>query len=121
MVIAFDFDGTLVKDEFPNVGEPLEDGLNLMKRLIEEDVEVVLFTVRSGNYLQDAIEFLRSRGIEDFFVNQNANTISDSPKVYYDVIFDDRAFGAPLVREPGKKPYLDWGKILTTLKTGTFY
>lgn len=116
MVIAFDFDGTLVKDEFPRIGEPLQEGLDLMRKLIEEDVEVVLFTVRSGKYLMEAVNFLNSQGITDFFVNQNAQPVSDSPKVYYDVIFDDRAFGTPLIRKPGEKPYVDWGRVLAILK-----
>lgn len=121
MVIAFDFDGTLVKDDFPRIGEPLQDGIELMRRLIEEGHEVILFTVRSGEYLKDAVRFLSSEGIFYYSINKMNNPVSDSPKVYYDVLFDDRAFGMPLVKKPGEKPYVDWGKVLTIINIGTFY
>ena len=39
-VIAVDFDGTLVKDQFPDLGTPFTEGINTVNDMIEAGYEI---------------------------------------------------------------------------------
>ena len=91
---ACDFDGTIVKNAFPNIGEFLEgfkDGY--LCTIKPKKIHVVLWTVRHGDYLRSAEKFLFDNGIGIDSINAlpPAQTFSPSPKIYYDHLTDDRA------------------------------
>lgn len=102
MIIAVDFDGVLVKDEFPNIGKPIEHNISMVKWLIESGHEVILWTSRVEKALEDAVEFCRMHGLEFCAVNDNApsnkakyaGVYKEAPrKVYADVYIDDHSAG----------------------------
>lgn len=114
ITIAVDFDGTIVKHEYPRVGDPNPGAIEWMKRFQEHGAKVILFTMRSGDSvggdLFEAVEYIEENGIELDGVNTNPGQDSwtSSPKAYAQVYIDDAAFGCPLVDNPGGRPYVDW-------------
>lgn len=84
--IAVDFDGTLVKNAFPDISkaEPNLYVVRALQRRLKElehwfrilDIKLILWTCREdlpeGNYLTDAIEYCREvLGLEFDAVNEN--------------------------------------------------
>ena len=69
-IIAVDFDGTIVTHEYPNIGEELPFATETLRMLIRDHHRVILWSVREGKLLQDAIDWCRERGVEFYAVNQ---------------------------------------------------
>lgn len=70
--------------------------------------------MRSGEYLQDAVNWFQEREIKIWAVNQNPEQKSwtQSPKAYAPVYIDDAAIGCPLkFSSDGNRPFADWVEI----------
>jgi hypothetical protein len=96
--IAIDFDGTLVEDKFPKIGELKQSTvkrMELKKELLKKQgkrMVLILWTCRHGNYLDDAVRFCVNQGIQDiFYVNDNPLCYTGSSKIFADEYWDDRA------------------------------
>lgn len=95
-IVAVDFDGTIVQDRYPMIGEVNEDMLYTLRQLQDSGVELILWTSRDGEYLQRAVEFCESLGLRFAAVNKNhpaciALFNNDTRKVYADLYIDDKA------------------------------
>lgn len=119
MYIAIDFDGTIVDHRFPDIGPPVPDAITWMKAFQEEGAKLILFTMRSdgdsnGPVLQQAVDYLKSEGIELFGVNHNPTQSSwtTSPKAYAQLYIDDAAVGCPMI-DLAKfyRPCVDWSVV----------
>lgn len=98
MKIAVDFDGTIVEHRFPAIGKPLLFAFETLKKLQEQQHQLILWTYRSGKELEDAVEFCRKNGIEFYAVNKNyPEEVFDektiSRKIHADYYIDDRNVG----------------------------
>ena len=71
MVIAVDFDGTIVEHRYPSIGKELPFAIDTLRQLAAEGHRLILWTVREGQYLDDAVEFCRSRGLEFYAVKRD--------------------------------------------------
>lgn len=93
---AFDFDGCIVEHKFPRIGEPIKATVEFMHKLREEGHLIIIWTCRSGEYLSEAVQFLRNNKIPFDYVNENPECgfSSNSPKIYADYYIDDRAVNA---------------------------
>ena len=113
MRIGIDFDGTLAKDAFPNVGEEIPYAFSTLKRWQKEGHQLVLWTVRSGSPLDDAVDFIRRKGIDLYGINAvpGQEEHSTSPKIHCDIYVDDKAIGCPLTVPERGKPYVDWLEV----------
>lgn len=117
MIIAIDFDGTLVTHKFPNIGEEVPLAVHVCHRLISEGHELILWTMRDGQHLADAVAWCEDKNINFWGINCNpAQHWSKSPKAYAQVYIDDAALGCPLFYPLNGRPYVDWEKIETILK-----
>lgn len=97
-IFAVDFDGTLIKgNTWPDLnGEmnrPMIDYLNMER---SRGTKVILWTNRSGQALEDAIDICKAHGLEFDAVNENLPEIikaygNDSRKISADRYIDDRA------------------------------
>ena len=86
MVIAIDFDGTITTDNpFPIMGE-LRHHCKEAINYISKYNEVVLWTCRTGEYLNEAKDFLHANGID---ISIPAEIRS---KLKADIYIDDRNF-----------------------------
>jgi hydroxymethylpyrimidine pyrophosphatase-like HAD family hydrolase len=95
MKIAVDFDGTIVEHKYPEIGKTLLFAFETLKKLQEQQHQLILWTYRSGKELDDAVEFCRKNGIEFYAVNKNyPEEVFDektvSRKIMADYYIDDR-------------------------------
>ena len=110
MIIGLDFDGTLVTHCYPSISLDI-GAFDWLKDAQRAGARFVLFTMRSGMYLDDAVQFIKRNGIELFGVNVNPEQKewTTSPKAYCHLYIDDAALGAPLmVSGTNPRPHIDW-------------
>lgn len=97
MIIAVDFDGTIVTDCYPDIGEPKEE---IIQGLIEHQNagdKIILWTCRTGAALMEAVDYCRwDLGIEFDAINDNlpekiTEHNCNSRKVYADEYWDDKS------------------------------
>ena len=116
-IIGIDFDGTIVEHMYPEIGVPVLGALETMAELIQNGHKIILWTMRSGDTLQAAVDYLISAGIELYGVNKNPNQHwSASPKAYCHIYIDDAALGCPLIRKFDQRPMVYWPKVREFLK-----
>lgn len=110
LTIAVDFDGTCVENEYPQIGAEAEGAVEIMRELLRNDCRLILFTMRSGQTLDQAVQWFKERKITLYGVNSNPDqTWSDSPKVFANLYIDDSALGCPLRFIDGvSRPVVDW-------------
>ena len=113
LVIGIDFDGTVVKHKYPEIGDPLEGAIEVLEELMEAGHKLILTTMRSDERLAEAVEYLEANGIELWAVNKNRTQHhwTTSPKVFCHLIIDDTALGCPLVIHDRNRPYVDWAEV----------
>lgn len=98
MIIAVDFDGTIVEHMYPRIGRELPYAIRTLKEFKERGDKVILLTMRSGPELAEAVQFCKNLGFEFTYVNDNPEqkVWTESRKVYAQLYIDDAALGAPL-------------------------
>ena len=70
MTIAVDFDGTIVEHRYPKIGEEIPFATETLKILAQERHKLILWTVREGELLEEAIEWCRQTGSLFLFCQQ---------------------------------------------------
>lgn len=120
-IIAVDFDGTIADHRYPEIGEAVPGAIDSLKTFAACGARLILFTMRSDlrsdgrNYLTEAVEWCRARGVEFWGVNQNPEQASwtSSPKPYAHIYIDDAAAGCPLRENPryNGRPMVDWKRV----------
>jgi hypothetical protein len=99
MTIAVDFDGTIVEHKYPEIGEELPFATETLRMLIKDQHRLILWSVREGQLLEDAINWCRERGVEFYAVNKDYPEEKVewnnhfSRKIKADVWIDDRNIG----------------------------
>lgn len=105
--IAVDFDGTIVEHRYPKIGEEIPFATDTLRMLMAENHRLILWSVREGQLLDEAVEWCKKRGVIFYAVN------SDYPddeldkgkhysrKIKADYFIDDRNVGG----------LPDWGQI----------
>lgn len=97
LIIAIDFDGTIVEDAYPKIGKPMIFAFETMEKLQYEGHRLILWTYRSGRALREAVKFCEENGIEFYAVNKSyPEEIQDekiSRKINADLFIDDRNAG----------------------------
>lgn len=106
MIIAIDFDGTLVEHKYPEIGKEIPFATSTLKMLIKDRHRLILWTVRKGKLLDEAVEWCKERGVEFYAVNKNfpeedVDNGNGYCKIDADLFIDDRNLGG----------LPDWGRI----------
>ena len=107
MIIAIDFDGTLVEHKYPEIGKEIPFAFETLRRLQQDKHRLILWTVREGRLLDEAITFCRERGIEFYAINRDYPEEEKGANRHYsrklkaDLFIDDRNLGG----------LPDWGTI----------
>lgn len=60
MVIAVDFDGTIVEHRYPSIGREIPFAIDALKKLSSERHKLILWSVREGKLLDEAVAFVVS-------------------------------------------------------------
>lgn len=71
MVIAIDFDGTIVEDAYPAIGEPKIFAFETIKEIQKAHHQIILWTHRQGEELAEAVEFCKKNGVDFYAVNNS--------------------------------------------------
>jgi len=112
MIIAVDFDGTIVEHEYPRLGKPIPFALDVLKKLQKEQRHtLLLWTVREGKLLEEAVEYCSKNGVEFYAVNSNypEEDLGDTPrKLMADIFIDDKNIGG----------LPDWSVIYKSILSG---
>ena len=113
LLIAVDFDGTIVEDAYPKIGTPKIFAFETMKRLEQDGHRLILWTYRSGKRLTEAVAFCKENGIDFYAVNNSfPEEIFEgkvSRKINADYFIDDRNIGG----------FIGWGEIYQLLTNET--
>lgn len=108
-VIAVDFDGTIVEHDYPRIGKEMMFAFATLKELNKKGHKLILWTIRTGHLLDEAVEYCSKNGVEFYAVNKNypEEEFSDniSRKLNADIFIDDRNVGG----------FLGWSQIWQTL------
>lgn len=114
-IIAVDFDGTIVEHKYPAIGDPVPGAIAALRRFVKAGAKLILWTMRGGKYLEEAVEYCKKAHIELWAVNHNPeqDAWTASPKAYAHLYIDDAALGCPLTRHPsGESSVVDWKKVV---------
>lgn len=95
-IIAVDFDGTLCKEKWPDIGDP---NMALIEWLISRQTmgdKLILWTCRVGDMLDHAVMWSLKHGLKFDAVNANLPENiekygNDCRKVFADIYLDDKA------------------------------
>jgi hydroxymethylpyrimidine pyrophosphatase-like HAD family hydrolase len=97
MIIAVDFDGTIVEHKYPAIGKQRPFAFDTLKALQKKGHRLILWTHRSGQTLDEAIAYCKDNEVEFYAVNKNYpeekwDTL-DSRKINAELYIDDRNLG----------------------------
>lgn len=98
MTIAVDFDGTIVTHKYPAIGKEIPFAIETLVKLQEEGHRIVLWSVREGERLEEAVDYCHRRGLDFYAVNSEYPGASWSGsgvtrKIKADVYIDDCNLG----------------------------
>ena len=117
MIIAVDFDGTIVEHKYPEIGQEVPFAIDTLKMLIKDQHRLILWSVREGALLDEAVEWCRARGVEFYAVNKDypeeekEKNNHFSRKLKADFFIDDRNVGV----------LLEWGQIYQMISQNKTY
>ena len=94
-IAAVDFDGLLVENKFPNIGEIRQPMFDAVLHLKAQGWKIILWTCRTDRMLQDAYNFCVNHGLIPDAVNENIREVQeyfggDTRKVFANIYLDDR-------------------------------
>ena len=98
-IIAVDFDGTIVEHRYPEIGKEVPFATDTLRMLINDQHRLILWTVREGELLQEAIDWCHERGVDFWAINRDypeeeaEKNNHFSRKVKADYFIDDRNIG----------------------------
>lgn len=99
--LCVDFDGTIAdtKDCFPKIRKEIKNSINTLLTLKQLGCILILNTCREGENLNDAIKWMKQKGLVFDYVNNNAEYLinkwgNDCRKIAGTFYIDDRNIGS---------------------------
>jgi len=96
-VIAVDFDGTIVEHKYPAIGREMLFAFATLKALQQKGHKLILWSIREGKMLDEAVDYCKQNGIEFYAANKNYPEEKleggVSRKLNADLFIDDRNLG----------------------------
>jgi hypothetical protein len=97
IIIAVDFDGTIVEHDYPAIGKEMLFAFDTLKALQKKGHRLILWTFRTGKYLEEAVRYCHENGLDFYAVNKNfpEERIDENfvRKIQADIFIDDRNLG----------------------------
>lgn len=98
MIIAVDFDGTLHSGNWPGIGEPVKDAVEVMRKLKEDGHYLIIWTCREGERQTEAVNWLLENNIPFDRINDHHTETRKTygyaaRKVYAHLYVDDKQVG----------------------------
>lgn len=101
-----------MEHRYPEIGREIPFAVETLKKLIEDRHQLILWSVREGRLLDEAVEWCRQRGVEFYAVNKDFPEEDTDKNRHYsrklkaDLFIDDRNVGG----------LPDWGTIYRMIK-----
>ena len=119
-IIAVNFDGTIVTHMYPAIGNDVPNAIKVLHKLQEQGIQLILWTMRSGPQLQEAVDYCTNKGISFGGINATPaqSWWTSSPKAYAPIYIDDAALGCPLLSDKSGsgRPMVNWRDVETILQ-----
>lgn len=111
--LCIDFDGTLCMKADPEIGHEVPGAFEILKRLKAAGHTLILYTNRTDELVDKAVEWCKERDFEFDYININGNFDNGSRKVYAHLYVDDHGCGIPLTYNPqlSDKEFVDWYRV----------
>lgn len=115
--IAVDFDGTIVEHRYPEIGKEIPFATDTLRMLMAEHHKLILWTVREGKLLKEAVDWCHERGVDFWAINgdypgeNHENNDYFTRKIKADYFIDDRNIGG----------LPDWGQIYQIIHENKTY
>lgn len=95
LVIAIDFDGTIVEESYPLLGKLRKGAKKYINKLHDDGHTIIINTCRSGVHQQAAFKFLVGLDVAFDLINENHPSVvsqynNDSRKISADLYIDDK-------------------------------
>ena len=92
IIVAYDFDNTVYSDKPGESNKQVIEILQYCSKFVH-DIEMIVFTCRSGAAIDKAVEILDDLGIRHDRINKNGSGLGfvTSNKIFYNIFLDDRA------------------------------
>ena len=116
-VLAIDFDGTVVEHKYPAIGKEMLFAFATLKALQQKGHKLILWTIRTGPLLEEAVAYCKENGVEFYAVNKNypEEELDEktSRKLNADIFIDDRMI----------RGFIGWSEVWQALhpEGGDFY
>lgn len=117
MTIAVDFDGTIVEHKYPAIGNERPFATETLKMLIADGHRIILWSVREGELLDEAVRWCEERGVKLYCANRDfpeedvTQNRDFARKLRVDMFIDDRNIGG----------LPSWGEIYKMISEGMTY
>ncbi len=130
MIIYLDFDGTVVEEEYPEIGKYNEGSLEIVKKLQDAGHEIILNTRRAdfkNNTLEEAIEYLNASDIINKITNiqkykiEPGNWNWDIHRKENIIYIDDITPEIPILSASKYYGKVDWEKLDEEFKENGLY
>ena len=98
LILAIDFDGTIVEIDYPDIGELKESAVEYINKLYDDGHQIIINSCRVGNQEVEMCWFLHGQGIKHHYVNENHPAMidyygTDTRKISADLYIDDKNLG----------------------------
>lgn len=114
ITINCDADGTIFTHDYPNIGKDI-GAIPVLKELIDNGHKLILFTMRSGKELNDAVDWFKENDIPLYGIQTNPTQKhwTSSNKSYANLMIDDSALNCPLKTDLtlSDRPFVDWIRV----------
>lgn len=114
MVIAVDFDGTIVEHKYPAIGKERPFAIDTLRMLQRDGHQLILWSVREGELLDEAVQWCHEHGLDFYAVNKDYPEEEKEKNNHYsrklkaDLFIDDRNIGG----------LPDWGQMYHMINEG---
>jgi hypothetical protein len=99
MIVAVEFDGTIVENDYPKIGKERPMAFLILNEIQFRGNKIILWTRRDGEELNEAIRFCQQNGFHfdavniEITPNNQFNNQNTSIKLKADVYIDSRNLG----------------------------
>jgi len=96
VILSIDFDGTIVKDEYPGIGKPLPGAIQVINELYDDGYCIIINSCRARDKEDEMIDWLNRNGVKYCHCNENCcerivKYRTDCRKISADCIIDDKS------------------------------
>ena len=96
VILSIDFDGTIVKDEYPGIGKALPGAIQAINELYDDGYCIIINSCRARDKEDEMIEWLNRNGVKYSHANENCcerivKYRTDCRKISADCIIDDKS------------------------------